>query len=134
MASESLLNMNQGTASLIQGSSQYTVGLFSGLLIDWTFVHLTPEPHNIPLRLLKLLSQAGLNGLLLSYLIPWLHPTGIDTYRDPTGGYLLAFGLLHGQPTFYREAKELTTSILEVYEEVVLQKPSEDETTVTIKT
>lgn len=124
-------SLERGTASILQASTQYTAGVLTGMFIDWGFLHWQVPEGNLPLRVLKLMLQAGANGYALSMLLPWLHPRNVSNYTDPTGGYLLAFGLLQSQPTMGRNAKEIVTSVLELYQETFLpalsQPPVEEE-------
>ena len=105
-----MANLNEGTIAIIQGSNQYITGLFGGYAIDLLMTHVPIDTDNLYHRLARQLIQVGLNGLALSIMLKFLHgTTPLSNYRDFTGGYMLAVGLIQSQPTFMKNGKELAT-------------------------
>lgn len=109
-------------ASIIQGGGQYTIGVSAGYLIDQMFSMLGKnlDPEGNPFKqFLLLIGQAGVTGLAVRFIIPYLHGDKPGSgYRDPTGGYLLAVGIIHGQPTFGSRAKGLIGGAIETIEDL----------------
>lgn len=116
---ESLVSLNRGTAAMLQAVNQFSIGSISGFLLDWLFMHWKTDTSNIFIRASKILLQTAANGYILSYLLPWIHPSQ-SGYRDPTGGYMLAIGLINSQPNYTRSTKEILSAFLELYDEIFL--------------
>lgn len=117
----SYYSMGKGTAAIFQGGVQYSTGVATGYLIDQVFTLLDGQldPEGSPWKkTLLMVAQAGVTGLAMSIVIPYIHENGGSTYQDPTGGYLLAIGLFHGQPKFSTRSKAVIGSLIEVVEEV----------------
>lgn len=123
MAETNYYSIGPTAASIIQGGGQYTVGVTTGYLIDQMFSMLgkNVDPEGNPFKqFLLLIGQAGVTGLAVRFIIPYLHgdSPSSSSYRDPTGGYLLAVGIIHGQPTFGSRAKGLIGGAIESIEEI----------------
>lgn len=121
MAETTYYSMGKGTAAVFQGGLQYTTGVATGYLIDqvFTLVDGKVDPEGTPWKkTLLMVAQAGVTGLAMSIVIPYIHDAGGSQYRDPTGGYLLAIGLFHGQPKFASRSKAVVGSLIETVEEV----------------
>lgn len=113
--------MGKGTAAIFQGGVQYSTGIATGYLIDQLFTLIDGkfDPTGTPWKkTLLMLAQAGVTGVALSVIIPYIHNNPGEQYRDPTGGYLLAIGLFHGQPKFGSRAKMVVGSLIDTVEEV----------------
>ena len=121
MAETQYFSMGKGTAAIFQGGIQYSTGVATGYLIDQVFTLLDGklDPEGSPLKKTALMiAQAGVTGLAMSIVIPYIHEAGGTNYRDPAGGYLLAIGLFHGQPKFAARSKAVIGSLIETVEEV----------------
>lgn len=113
---ESFINLDSGTAATIQGLNQYTVGITGGWLIDYLVSQIPlGDEDAIAVQIGKQAIQVGLNAFMIKYMLDFIHgATPSRDYRDPTHGYLLMFGLLHGQPQFQRRSKAFTTALQEI--------------------
>lgn len=123
MAEIAIVSLNTG--ALIQSLNQYTVGLLGGYIIDLLMDQVPISADNIYGRLGRQLIQTGLNGIALSYMIQFIHGNRVAPgYRDPTGGYLLAIGLIQAQPSYMKNGKELIQGLsLFIKESIVIQNP-----------
>lgn len=115
-------------ASVMQGGVQYTTGITSGYLIDQAFTLIGKQFDHPVSHLLLMVFQAGVNGLALRFVLPYIHGEGMsNSYQDPTGGYLMAMGLIHGQPVFAEKSKAFISGLIETVEEK-FEKPAPAET------
>lgn len=106
------LPLGDATIAMMQGLNQYSVGLLGGYLIDLTMDQVPISEDNILGRLGRQFVQVALNGLALSVILKFLHGrTPGAGYRDFTGGYLLAIGLIQAQPSFMKNGKELASGL-----------------------
>lgn len=119
---ENYYSIGPTAASIVQGGGQYSIGVTTGYLIDQLFSMLgknLDKEGNPFKQFLLMIGQAGVNGVALRFVLPYLHGDSPSTgYRDPTGGYLLAIGMLHGQPTFGSRAKGLIGGLIEAIEDM----------------
>ena len=120
MAETTYFSMGKGSAAVFQGGVQYSAGVATGYLIDqiFTLVDGKLDPEGSPWKKTALMvAQAGVTGLALSVILPYIHDGATSNYRDPTGGYLLAIGIFHGQPKFSTRSKAVVGSLIETIEE-----------------
>lgn len=114
-------------ASIMQGGVQYTSGITTGYLVDQTFTLLGKQFDHPVSHLFLMVLQAGVNGLALRFLLPYIHgDTMRSAYQDPTGGYLMAMGLIHGQPMFAEKSKAFISGLIETVEDK-FKKPSPED-------
>lgn len=114
-------------ASLIQGGMQYSVGVTTGYLIDQTFSSWSKRYESPFAHLALMVLQASANGLALRFILPYLHGTAVNAIRDPTGGYLLAMGLIHGQPVFATKSQAFVGTLIEQVEQKFSRTPDDAE-------
>jgi len=116
-------SLNRTSAAVFQGGIQYSTGVAAGYLIDqvFTLIDTKWDPEGTAWKkAVLMLAQAGVTGLSLSFILPYIHDNGTSavSYRDPTGGYLMAMGLFHGQPKFSQRSKLLVGGLIEKVEEI----------------
>ena len=106
-------------AALMQGSVQYTTGVATGYLIDQAFSVLTSMIESPATNTALMIVQAGINGLALRFILPYLHGEERleQQYIDPTGGYLMAMGLFHGQPKLAEKSRVVIGGLIDMVEE-----------------
>lgn len=100
--------LGDNAVSILQALNQYVTGLTGGYLVDLLIDQIHVEEDNLAGKIGKQLLQAALNGVALHYMIRYVHgPSPTASYRDPTGGYMLALGLIQAQPGFMHNGKQL---------------------------
>ena len=100
--------LGDNAVSVLQALNQYITGLTGGYLVDLLIDQIHVDEDNLAGKMGKQLLQAALNGVALHYMLRYVHgPNPISGYRDPTGGYMLALGLIQAQPTFMHNGKQL---------------------------
>lgn len=90
-----------------QAISQYSVGLFIGFVTDSLCDRIPYTRDDIGPRIARQLIQLGINGAVLAYYTMYLQQEFESLGRDPTGGYFLGIGLIHGQPSFQKNTRGL---------------------------
>lgn len=117
-------NISSSLIASIQGVNQYSTGLTAGYFIDQIMDKIPIHPSNVVLRVVRQFMQVAMNGVALRFLLPYIHGEGYSSaYTDYTGGYMLVFGLIQGQPTFYSNGKQMVTTLTEVLEEKLFGPP-----------
>ena len=100
--------MGENAVAILQSLNQYVTGLTGGYVVDLLMDQIKVEEDNISGRIGKQLLQVALNGVALHYMLKFLHgTTPSGSYRDPTGGYMLAVGLIQSQQGFMKNGKQL---------------------------
>jgi hypothetical protein len=118
-----MANIGEGTIAVIQGTNQYLTGLFGGYIVDLIATHIPIEHDNVYHRFARQLIQVGLNGIALSFMIKFVHGSEpMKTYRDYTGGYMLALGLIQSQPTFMKNGKDLANGLHLFIRDITMMK------------
>lgn len=107
-----MANFGTGTQAIVQSVNQYGIGLTGGYVIDLLMNQIPVEPENIWLRLARQFLQTAINGISLAVMLNFIHGTNqTGGYRDPTGGYLLAIGLIQAQPGYMKNGKDLAKGL-----------------------
>jgi hypothetical protein len=111
------------TVSALQALNQYTTGLIGGFFVDKVMDQINVSEDNVPGRMGRQLLQVALNGILLNFMLGFLHGTRPPaTYRDPTGGYMLIVGLVQSQQSFMKNGKDLTNGLTMFIREILQRK------------
>lgn len=107
--------------AVVHSTNQYTTGLVGGYLIDQLMNQITLSEDNIWGRIGRQFIQTALNGIALHYMIKFIHGDNPRSdYSDPTGGYMLAIGLIQSQPSYMRNGKELVIGFTEFLKEMMI--------------
>lgn len=116
-------SLSDATVAILQALNQYTLGLAGGYFVDLLMDHVPIADDNLPGRIARQFVQAGLNGLLLSVLLKFIHGAQPGRgYRDFTGGYMLTVGLVQSQPSFMKNGKELFTGLTMIIKDGLLKE------------
>jgi hypothetical protein len=100
--------LGDNAVAVLQSLNQYATGLTGGYFVDLLMDQYIVDEDNLNARVGKQIIQTALNGILLHYMLKYIHGTSPDVaYRDPTGGYMLVIGLIQSQPGYMRNGKEL---------------------------
>lgn len=129
-----MANFGTGTQAIVQSVNQYGLGLTGGYVIDLLMNQLPVDPENIWGRLAKQFLQTAINGVSLAFMLKFLHGSGssLSTYRDPTGGYLLAIGLIQAQPSYMKNGKDLAKGLhAYIREQTLMMSAAESEAIIT---
>lgn len=111
------------TVATLQSLNQYSTGLIGGYIIDQVMDSIPISEENVYGRVARQLFQVALNGLALNFMIKFIHgQSPRESYRDPSGGYMLLVGLLQGQQSFMRNGKELINAGTYFVKDVLLNR------------
>jgi hypothetical protein len=123
--------LGDNAVAVLQSINQYVTGLTGGYVVDLLMDQIKVEEDNTYGQIGKQLLQAAINGIALHYMLKYIHgPTPGIAYRDPTGGYMLAIGLIQSQPIFMRNGKQLFTG-LRMFIKETLDKTGNSQSSIT---